>query len=468
VEITTMFRLLRSLPAITLVTLPLLGGCGEDPRSDLERIQAAGELVVATRIAPTSYQTGDLGPTGPEYAMARRFADELGVELRMEVRPGPEAVFRALDRGEADLAAAGLTRTEARSRERPFGPAYQYAAALVVNRGGVGTRPEDVSDLVGQRVGVVAGSSHIDYLEEARAEHPGLAWVEVEETTTEGLLQRVRSGDLDYTIMDSHEFQAARRYFPGLRASLDLSGPRPLAWALPREADGSLQQRVAEFFDTIKTDGSLASILDHHYAHLQEFDYVNVRSFMRQVEQRLPRFQSLFEDAASHTDLDWRLLAATGYQESHWRAGAISPTGVRGVMMLTQPTARYVGVSRRTDPAQSIHGGARYLRVLKDRLADVPEPDRTWLALAAYNVGHGHLQDARRITEDQGGNPDAWVAVKERLPLLRQKEWYAETKYGYARGDEAVTYVENIRTYYDILRRLRGPDGEATTLARAG
>jgi len=459
--------LLRTLPLITALTLPVLGGCGEERRSHLERIQAAGELVVATREAPTSYQHGALGPTGPEYAMAQRFAEQLGVELRIEVLAGPEAIFEVLDRGEADLAAAALTRTERRNRSRPFGPAYQYASALVIHRGGIGMRPEDVGDLVGRRVGVVAGSSHIDFLEEARTEHPGLAWVEIENAATEVLLQRVRSGELDYTIMDSHEFQAARRYFPELRAALDLSGPRPLAWALPKGADGSLKRRVAEFFDTIKTDGALARILDHHYAHLQEFDYVNVRAFMRQVEQRLPRFQSLFEDAASHTDLDWRLVAATGYQESHWRAGAISPTGVRGVMMLTQPTAQYVGVSRRTDPAQSIHGGARYLRVLKDRLADVPEPDRTWLALAAYNVGHGHLQDARRITETQGGDPDAWVDVKKRLPLLHQKEWYDETKYGYARGNEAVTYVERIRTYYDILRRLRGPEGDATTLARA-
>ena len=463
-----MFRLLRALPLMTVATLPVMSGCGEGERSRVERIQAAGELVVATRQGPTSYQDTTLGPTGPEYAMAKRFARELGVELRLSVQPGPDAIFTALDRGRADIAAAGLTRTAQREQHRPFGPAYQYASALIIHRGGVGTRPSEMADLVGQRIGVLEGSSHVDFLKEAREEHPGLAWVEIENAGTEELLSRVHRGDLDYTVMDSHEFQVARRYFPELRAALDLSGPQPLAWALPRGADRSLRERVSAFFETIKTDGSLARILDHHYAHLQEFDYVNVRAFMRQVERRLPRFQSLFEDAADHTDLDWRLLAATGYQESHWRAGAISPTGVRGVMMLTQPTAKYVGVSRRTDPAQSIHGGARYLRVLKDRLTDVPEPDRTWLALAAYNVGHGHLQDARRITERQGDDPDAWVDVKERLPLLRQKTWYSETEYGYARGDEAVGYVENIRTYYDILRRLRGPEGNASTLARAG
>ncbi|MGM0412089.1 MAG: membrane-bound lytic murein transglycosylase MltF [Pseudomonadota bacterium] len=462
-----MFRLLRALPLITVTTLPVLGGCGEGERSQLERIQAAGELVVATREASTSYQHGALGPTGPEYAMARRFAQELGVELRLSVQPGPDAIFTALDRGEADIAAAGLTRTKQRAQHRPFGPAYQYASALIIHRGGVGTRPNTIADLVGQRIGVVAGSSHVGFLEEAREKHPGLAWVEVEDAGTEELLSRVRSGDLDYTVMDSHEFQAARRYFPELRAALDLSGPQPLAWALPRNADESLRNRVDTFFDTIKTDGSLARILDHHYAHIQEFDYVNVRAFMRQVEQRLPRFQSLFQEAAEQSELDWRLLAATGYQESHWQAGAISPTGVRGVMMLTQPTAQFVGVSRRTDPAQSIHGGARYLRVIKDRLSDIPEPDRTWLTLAAYNIGHGHLQDARAITERQGGDPDAWVDVKQRLPLLRQKEWYSETEYGYARGNEAVVYVESIRTYYDILRRLRGPEGQATTIARA-
>jgi membrane-bound lytic murein transglycosylase F len=160
----------------------------------------------------------------------------------------------------------------------------------------------------------------------------------------------------------------------------------------------------------------------------------------------------VFQEVALAYDLDWRLLAAIGYQESHWDPDAASVTGVRGVMMLTQRTATQLGVTDRLDPEQSIEGGARYFKQMRKRLPGrIPEPDRSWMALAAYNMGMGHLRDARKLTQQQGGNPDRWQDVNERLPLLSQEKYYRETRYGYARGYEARQYVENIRRYYDAL-----------------
>jgi len=121
-------------------------------------------------------------------------------------------------------------------------------------------------------------------------------------------------------------------------------------------------------------------------------------------------------------------------------------------MMLTSVTAADLGVERRTDPTQSIEGGARYLKELLARVPErISDPDRLWFALASYNVGAGHLEDARILTEQRGGNPDLWKDVKESLPLLSKRAFYMRTRYGYARGAEPVKYVENIRSYYDIL-----------------
>jgi membrane-bound lytic murein transglycosylase F len=121
-------------------------------------------------------------------------------------------------------------------------------------------------------------------------------------------------------------------------------------------------------------------------------------------------------------------------------------------MMLTLDTASDWDVSDRVDPEQSIRGGSRYFASLLSRIpARIGNPDRVWMAMAAYNIGMGHLEDARVLTERQGGNPDLWVDVKRRLPQLRQKKYYRTTRYGYARGDEAMQYVENIRRYYDSL-----------------
>jgi membrane-bound lytic murein transglycosylase F len=174
---------------------------------------------------------------------------------------------------------------------------------------------------------------------------------------------------------------------------------------------------------------------------------------MQHIEQRLPRYQAWFEKAGKDSGIDWRLLAAIGYQESHWNPKAVSPTGVRGLMMLTQDTMKQLGIDKsRHDPQASIEGGARYIRRVKKRLPKrIKNPDRTWMALAAYNIGFGHLEDARILTQDDGADPDKWIDVKKYLPRLSQKKWYKKARHGYARGQEPVRYVENIRSYYDIL-----------------
>jgi len=172
----------------------------------------------------------------------------------------------------------------------------------------------------------------------------------------------------------------------------------------------------------------------------------------------------MFKAAAKKYHIDWRLLAAIGYQESHWNPKAISPTGVRGIMMLTRKTATELGVNR-LDPASSIEGGAKYYsQILNKMNPDIPQPDRSWLAMAAYNIGYYHLQDARRITRLRKQNPNYWLDVKKSLPLLTQKKWYSKTRYGYARGYEPVQYVENIRSYYDILKWTDGADNKTVTI----
>ena len=175
-------------------------------------------------------------------------------------------------------------------------------------------------------------------------------------------------------------------------------------------------------------------------------------TFFHHTKNRLPKLIPIFKQAAATHELDWRLIAAISYQESHWNPKAVSPTGVRGLMMLTQNTAKQLGIKNRRDPVQSTEGGARYFVRMKGKIPDrITEPDRSWLALAAYNIGYGHLEDARVITERKGGNPDRWADIRDSLPLLEKKEWYKKTRYGYARGREAALYVRNIRNYYDLL-----------------
>jgi membrane-bound lytic murein transglycosylase F len=340
-----------------------------------------------------------------------------------------------------------------------FGPPYQHVTQQVVYRYGEG-RPRDPGELVGGRIEIIAGSSHAEQMRRVRAEYPELEWIENPDAESEELLFRVSEGTIDFTVADSNELQLNQRYYPEVRAAFDLTDPEPLAWALAPGADTSLLEAVQAFFDRLREDGDLDLLLERFYADTGQFDFVGTRVFLRHINLRLPRYEGMFREAAAEVGVDWRLLAAIGYQESHWNPRAVSPTGVRGIMMLTLRTAGDLGVSNRIDPEQSIFGGARYFSQVHARVPEhIPEPDRTWMALAAYNVGYYHLMDARILTERKGANPDRWMDVREHLPLLSQRKYYTQTRFGYARGREPVIYVDNIRRYYDILTWMMPRNG---------
>jgi membrane-bound lytic murein transglycosylase F len=430
------------------------------PMSALDRVLDRGELVVAMRVGPTTYFAGPEGPTGFEYELARAFADHLGVRLRVVVPRGFEDILSYVERGRVDLGAAGITVTEARRERLRFGPPYKQVTEQVVYRMGAQNRPRSLEDLNGQRLAVLPGSAHADRLAISRGDYPDLNWMEVANEDSTTLLRKVWLGELDLTVADSIELASQQRFYPGLRAAFDISEPTDLAWAFPRGRDTSLLDEASAFFETVESAGWLAQLKERHFGHVDVLDYVDTVTFSRQVKERLQEYRPLFEEAAEAHGMDWRLLAAISYQESHWNPSAVSPTGVRGMMMLTRTTAAQLGVDDRVDVRESVMGGAEYFLSLRARIPErIREPDRTWLALAAYNVGFGHMEDARRITEGQGRDPDRWMDVMEYLPLLADEEWYPHTRFGYARGWEPVKYVQNIRSYYDLLVWLTDEDG---------
>ena len=431
----------------------LLGTCSSQP-SILDQILEVGQLRVVTRDSPTAFVDGPDGPSGPEYDLVQAFADDLGVALVVETVQSVSEVLPHLIEGKAHMAAAGLSITESRRDYVNFGHPYEMVDMHLIYKLGTG-KPRSIDDVIGRSVEVVAGTSHADMLVSLQERHPDLTWAENADVEVASLLARVAAADVEFTIADSTEFNIQRHFYPDLRVALDLEIDDPLAWAFPKEVGDTLLSRADDFLIDYDRTGSLAQVKDRYYGHTDKFDYVGTRNFIRHYESRLPRYRDMFEEAAAEWGLDWRLLAAIAYQESHWRSGAVSPTGVRGIMMLTEDTARYLGIEDRVDPKNSIFGGAQYYARQTERVADtVGEPDRTWMALAAYNVGFNHIKDARQIVEWRGGNPDTWVDIGKALPMLSQREWYSRVPFGYARGWEPVLYVDNIRAYYNILQWL--------------
>jgi len=429
----------------------LVGTCSSAP-SLLDQVVEVGELRVVTRDSPTTYFVGPDGPAGPEFDLVRGFAEQLGVTLVVSTVDNVSEILPQLISGESHMAAAGLSITESRREYLSFGHPYDTVDMHLIYKLGTG-KPRSIEEAIGRPIEVVAGSSHSDMLASLSQVYPDLEWSENADVEVADLMEKVALGELDFTVADSTEFNIQRHFYPDLRVALDLEIADPIAWAYRKGVGDRLLAQADDYLIKAERSGLLAQVRDRYYGHTKKFDYVGTRAFIRHFDSRLPRYRPWFEEAGELNGVDWRLLAAIGYQESHWRSHAVSPTGVRGIMMLTEATADYLDIDDRMDPENSIFGGARFYARQTERIADsVEEPDRTWMALAAYNVGFNHIKDARQIVEWQGGDPDTWVDISKALPLLAKREWYSRVKYGYARGWEPVLYVNNIRSYYNILR----------------
>lgn len=409
-------------------------------------IQARGELRVSTIASPLTLSTVDNKPYGLDYELAQHFADYLGVKLKITVRQNISQLFDDLDHDNADMLAAGLVYNSERVKNYQTGPVYYSVSQQLVYRVG-SYRPRTLATVDETQLTVAPGHVAINDLRELKEKkYPTLGWKVDEKFGTAALLEQVASGRLAYTVADSVAISLFQRVHPELAVALDITDEQPVAWFTQKDSDNTLSAAMLDFFNNINEDGTLARLEEKYLGHGDGFDYVDTRSFLRAVDNVLPDLQPLFEKYAEN--IDWRLLAAISYQESHWDAQATSPTGVRGLMMLTRNTAQSLGLSDRTDAEQSISGGARYLQDMMGKVPDsVPEEERIWFALAAYNMGYAHMLDARALTARTKGNPDSWSDVKQRLPLLSQKAWYSKLTYGYARGHEAYAYVENIRKY---------------------
>jgi membrane-bound lytic murein transglycosylase F len=445
--------------AALLAALGASSSCSKlAPAPALDAIRARGELRVATLNLPTCYYLGAQGTEGLEYELASAYAARLGVKLVMYPLANERALQAELAAGRVDIAAASITNTPEWSRAGDPAEAYARIPQLVVyQRNGV--RPRDTLQLESARLAVRAGSAQERILQRLKSTvAPALQWEETAPSAADPV-EDVDSGEAQYAIVDAREFSFAHHLYPDVQVGFALPEERPVQWMVRRDAP-ELLSSVNAFFRDLRATGRLTQLLQQGSGDTRRFAYEESREFQEHVGERLPRYRAWFEKAASASGLDWRLLAAIGYQESKWDPRAQSDEGARGVMMLTADTAQALGLKDRTDAEQNIYAGARYLAQVREKVPErVPEPDRTWLTVAAYNVGFGHLEDARVLTQTQGKDPDSWAEVRLRLPLLAQERWYSRARHGYARGWEPVQFVDRIQRF---LRLLEWQPGEST------
>jgi membrane-bound lytic murein transglycosylase F len=455
--------LVRAL-TLAAASVLLFGGCTPHEPSALDVVRAHGELRVVTLNLPTCYYLGAQGSEGLEYQLASRYATQLGVKLTLYPVASEAAMQDELAAGRADIAAASLSDSPEWQKVGDAAVPYANIPQLVVyQRSGV--RPRETLQLESARLAVRAGSPQERILEKLRRTvAPTLQWVQTAPSSADPI-EDVDSGNAEYAIADAREFSFARHLYPNVLVGFALPDTRPVQWMV-RKGAPALLESVDQFFGALAQSGELSALVQEASGDTRRFEYEESREFQTHVAERLPRYRAWFEEAATQAGLDWRLLAAVGYQESKWDPRAVSDEGAAGLMMLTADTAQAMGIKDRTDPQQSIFAGARYLAQVRQMIPDrIAEPDRTWLTIAAYNVGFGHLEDARIITQALGKDPDSWTEVREELPLLAQGRWYSRAKRGYARGWEPVQFVDRIQRFLTLLEWQPGEALPAQTSA---
>ena len=447
---------MRCLKILRIGLFSLLSACGEQlpqlPHRALPfPTPAQHDLIVLISNGPLTYYADDKGALlGIEHDLVEAFAQELGVGVKYLV-VSPQEIEPSLQAGKAHLAVAWLPLpTDNTQKATPeilqsTDVLIQHEASLPLN---------DRSELRGRTVHALSGSRQLATLLALQKEIPDLQVVEYRDGDFFSLLEMLSRRQADLIAIDSMLVQIAAQFVPSLQATLELGESHPVVWWLGSKPNAELLTRASAFVDRAQRDGTLAKLEDRYFGHVRRLKQADIVAFLGKIETVLPKLRKHFLAAQAITGLDWRLIAAIAYHESQWDPEATSPTGVRGIMMLTAETADRLGVGNRLDVRESILGGARYINILKDLQAnDVAEPDRTWLALASYNIGPGHFNAARTLARQIGADPTAWYEMKRVLPLLAQPKYYERLKSGRARGGEAVLLVENIRSYYDILVR---------------
>lgn len=422
--------------------------------------------------SPNTYYTNEYDQlAGLEYDLAKRFVDSLGPQYKLEVIVVDSfaKLIPALLSNHADIAAADISITTERKNIVEFSDPYHDVQQFVVYNRDRNPKPKKLEALDGHIIAVPAGTSFAERMRKLGKQHAGLVWDEIQNTSSEQMLEALANEEIDYTIADSHLLAVMQYYHPSISPAFAIGEPEQIAWAMARGKNPALLKKINAFFKQIKQDGTLRNLVDRYHGNTKRLKTIDVKTFLARMQTLLPKYTRLFKEAQDITDVDWRLLAAISYQESHWDTYSTSPTNVRGLMMLTEQTSDMMNVQDRLDPKQSIPAGAKFFLWMKDRFPErIPEPDRTYFALAAYNNGVGHIEDARVLAQKLGLNPDSWADVKTTLLKLNDPQYYTNAKYGYCSCGGPIIYTESVRSYYQILLKYlpsHSPDLEPFKIA---
>ena len=445
------YKLIRIITyALFYFVLINTNGCSKES-SKLKQIKSNGILRIALVADPPHYFPSKVKKRGYDFELVSHYATSIDVELEIIKTNTSDEIIFLLNQGKVDIGILGSS-PEFDQKNIKNVVTYNNSKWYVIGNRANRQLPKSIDSIEPNTMIVANGSNASFILHSIEEDYSSLLWDELKNTNVRSILERINENHSKISIISEDIYVYYQYLFPETKKIFVLPIKYPSRWLVKNNNNLSFLYSINSFFNKYKQNGKLEKIGKTYYEHLSAFDYVDIRYYLKQINKKLPKYKKYFVEAAKNSTLDARIIAAVSYQESHWNRKARSPTGVRGMMMLTLDTAKRVGVKNRLNAKQSIFGGAKYLKILYESLSNtIKEPDRLWFTLAAYNIGLGHVEDARTITKSQGDNPNSWIDVEKHIPKLSQKKWYKKTKYGFARGHESIEFVKRVRRYYDIL-----------------
>ena len=428
------------------------------PRS-LEEIKKSGYLNILTRNNATSFFIHKGHRMGFDYELGKALATSIGVRARFIVPKNWNDLIPALKRGEGDVIAGEMTVTPARALEVQFAEPYLTTRELIIYKKG-SSAPQTADDLSGQPVRVRTGSSYFVNLTilNARLSAQGRAPAQIqtapETEETEDIIAKVHRGEVPFTIADELIARPTVAFLKDLVLGPPLSEKSDLAWAV-RKDEPALLKAVNDFFKKSKRSAFFNVLKKRYFERMVEFRAYARDTIGQNQHRSISPFDRWIFEAASKQGTDWRLLAAQIYQESQFEPHRKSWCGAQGLLQIMPSTARELGVKNPYDPREGITAGARYMGKLMNRFSDVMDPNERYkFALASYNCGAGHVEDARHLAKRKGWDDRVWSNVQKTMLLLSHEEYHGQTRFGYCRCGEPVGYVQEILERYDAYRQI--------------
>ena len=415
---------------------------------DLPDLKERRRLRMITRNNAMTYFIYRGQQIGFEYELMKRFASEHDLRLEIVIPNSHAELLPYLNEGKGDVVASAMTITEVRQEQAAFTQPYNEVNELVV----VHADDDSITslqDLAGRTIHVRASSSFYTTLMALQDSIKGLEIALVPDNVeTEDILAGVEEGIYDLTLCDSNLLDIERAYGRRLKAALNIK-PTALGWAV-RKNNSDLLAALNEYIKEEK-GGLFFNMMKKRYFKSTRAVARAKDSMRVGLSGQLSPYDELAKKYASQYGQDWRMITAQMYQESKFDPEAVSWVGAQGLMQVMPSTGQDLGFIDLQDPQESIHAGVKYMHQLINRFDhSLPMEVRIRFALASYNVGYGHVLDARRLAREMGWDPNRWFGnVEKAMRLLSQPDYYERARYGFCRGGQPVHYVKNIQNFYD-------------------